>query len=82
MGFSLENLLFIVGVIYLIIVGSTILGDASRRVDINYLQSRSLGHIKSLDEVANNKQQVGSETPFIFLMMIAGFLLIGMTYLL
>ncbi|MEG0013488.1 MAG: hypothetical protein RR618_03560 [Cellulosilyticaceae bacterium] len=78
--FSLESLFFVVGVIYFIIGGSTVLGDSDRRVDVNYLQTRSLSLTKSWDEVAENKKEVDHGASFILLMIISGILLIGLTY--
>lgn len=76
-----ETLIFVIGGVYILLGGSTLMGNVGRRTDINYLNTRSIGIDSARDNLENDQMEIEQSGSFLKLMGASGLILIIMGYL-
>lgn len=71
-GFTIKTGLFIIGAIYLFIGAVSVQGDTKRRMDVEYLQIRSMSGKGSMDEIGKDKVEMDTKSAFVVEMSLLG----------
>lgn len=76
-----ETVMFILGAIYFLVGGSTLMSNGGRRVDINYQKAKSIGIDGIREGMEKDRLEVDHSSSFLTVMVSSGIILILIGYL-
>lgn len=75
-----ETIMFILGAIYFLVGGSTLMSNGERRVDINYQKAKSIGIDGIREGMERDRLEVDHSSSFLTVMASSGIILILIGY--
>ena len=75
-----ETIMFILGAIYFLVGGSTLMSNGGRRVDINYQKAKSIGIDGIREGMERDRLEVDHSSSFLTVMASSGIILILIGY--